>query len=181
MGDPVPTRRPTPVPTDYPTRNLQPTVHKFLCPTLESSKICSGHGTCNSENGKCLCDRGYTNDYCSEPMTCKVLDCGHGACDDSDGIPVCQCESGYDGNDCSHKTTKTHDDASDSNPDTNTNPDDTSSDEDNAGGLGWTQVLMWIAVAAALLLIAGGVVWGYKKFRPGAMKDCSSSMTWGWR
>jgi len=170
----IPTKRPTPTPTVFPTRNHQPTdrptVHQYLCPTLESSEICSGHGTCDSATGKCSCDRGFTNDYCSKAQSCKVFDCGHGSCKEQDGVAVCQCDQGYDGTDCNHKTAKSHSGDSTDTTDTtdlsdSTDDNDKPNDDDNS--VDWTSVVVWITVAAVLLLIAGGVVWGYKKFRPG--------------
>lgn len=79
---------------------------------------CSGVGECQVVDGEaqCECDQGYTGMDCSECALgylrydgdCMgVLECGvevcsmHGACDDSTGSVVCDCDTGYMGDDCS--------------------------------------------------------------------------------
>ncbi|MFN8397502.1 MAG: hypothetical protein U0176_22965 [Bacteroidia bacterium] len=52
---------------------------------------CGPHGTCN--DGICECEAGWQdgNDgYCTDPIPCYGLDCGHGACNPVD--EVCDCD-----------------------------------------------------------------------------------------
>ncbi|MGI5860885.1 MAG: clostripain-related cysteine peptidase [Myxococcales bacterium] len=79
---------------------------------------CAGHAHCDDASGTaaCVCDEGYTGQDCAscangyepdgtggcEPAPdCSAVDCGHGACDDSSGVPVCDCDTGYTGANCS--------------------------------------------------------------------------------
>lgn len=79
---------------------------------------CSGHGECVVDDGEpeCDCDVGYAGDACSEcypgyhideddecvlDETCSEGSCsGHGACDDSTGEVVCDCEPSFTGDHC---------------------------------------------------------------------------------
>ncbi len=80
---------------------------------------CGGHGTCDDSSGQvvCTCDVGYEGQACDAcaagyhddgqggcvaDETCQANTCsGHGACDDSGGAPVCTCDAGYAGLNCS--------------------------------------------------------------------------------
>ena len=58
---------------------------------------CSGHGTCQTDLGKCVCRRGFTGEDCgSVDYACPHNCAGHGYCD---GIK-CVCDEGYHGRDC---------------------------------------------------------------------------------
>lgn len=54
---------------------------------------------------------------------------------------------------------------------------DKSNVKDNS--VNWTSVVVWITVAAVLLLIAGGIVWGYKTFRPGGYEGLQQQYDMG--
>ncbi len=60
---------------------------------------CSGHGTCNDENGPvCMCDEGFHADglSCLEDDPCTGIDCSlHGTCDATSGLAKCNCDDGY--------------------------------------------------------------------------------------
>ncbi|MBN2497042.1 MAG: formylglycine-generating enzyme family protein [Deltaproteobacteria bacterium] len=77
------------------------------------SDPCAGDTTCASQHRECVNDQGYpvcgdcVTSYheeagtCVENIPCQVDTCsGHGACDDSSGVPVCTCDEGYAGDYC---------------------------------------------------------------------------------
>ena len=78
---------------------------------------CNYHGTCDDSTGEivCTCDTGYAGEYCGEcdtgyhdedgecveDETCAEDSCNyHGTCDDSTGVIVCTCDTGYAGDYC---------------------------------------------------------------------------------
>lgn len=67
------------------------------CPigVCEDSSYCSGHGTCNAEEGGCTCDYEWVGDRCDRPRTlCDPDPCnGHGTCNITDGS--CECNLGW--------------------------------------------------------------------------------------
>jgi len=83
------------------------------------STSCSNHGTCSVTGGmvSCVCASGYRGTFCDactasyhatsagnceQNQACPGAPCsGHGTCNDSSGLAVCACESGYSGADCS--------------------------------------------------------------------------------
>ncbi|CUI15089.1 Hypothetical protein, putative, partial [Bodo saltans] len=84
----------------------------LLCPgatVAEPTKACSAHGACNSDNGTCVCSRGYWGDACSG--TCPggaASPCSNrGECSTDTGVCTCDgtayglaceypCPGGYD-------------------------------------------------------------------------------------
>jgi hypothetical protein len=70
--------------------------------TRDASVICSGHGTCNPDDGACLCDNGFGGIACDSqcPMATingRELICGgRGSCVNS----TCNCLHGNYGTDC---------------------------------------------------------------------------------
>ena len=79
---------------------------------------CGAHGECADASGTaaCACDPGWAGPSCAacapgyqpdgqggceQAPDCSAVDCGHGACNDSSGAPVCVCDTGYTGSDCS--------------------------------------------------------------------------------
>jgi hypothetical protein len=77
------------------------------CPVGEDAAVCSGHGECYS--GGCVCATGYCGHACTSTncsastgvttSTCANDCSGHGVCDASRG--VCLCEADFGGYDCS--------------------------------------------------------------------------------
>ncbi len=78
---------------------------------------CSGHGECDDSTGItiCTCEGGYAGEHCDgcapgyhdewgvcvQNQVCLENTCtGHGTCDDSDGVVVCTCDTGYTGGFC---------------------------------------------------------------------------------
>uniref|UniRef100_A0A914UIL9 EGF-like domain-containing protein n=1 Tax=Plectus sambesii TaxID=2011161 RepID=A0A914UIL9_9BILA len=56
---------------------------------------CSGHGTCGND-GRCLCDRDFSGQFCDQ-RACPSEDCsGHGVCVDG----KCYCEFGWKNENC---------------------------------------------------------------------------------
>jgi EGF domain-containing protein len=91
-------------------------VQDEICPAVD---ICGDHGTCADTGGvvACTCDTGYEGELCDQcafayienaagecvlAENCPGADiCGdHGTCDDSSGVVVCVCETGYSGVQC---------------------------------------------------------------------------------
>ena len=59
------------------------------------SSNCSGHGTCDTKNGKCTCSGGYSGDNC-DMKECQSSNCsGNGTCDTKNG--KCTCTGGFIG------------------------------------------------------------------------------------
>jgi hypothetical protein len=87
------------------------------CPGRAIGEICGGHGSCDETTAICACDPGWgppkgpvdplIAGTCSCPLTTNGLACsGHGKCNvivDPYGmiIPMCACEPGWRGFDCS--------------------------------------------------------------------------------
>ena len=69
-----------------------------LCdvPTCDPLTDCSGHGTCDLDDGSCICDVGWTGAKCDSPV-CEPP-CVNGDCTASN---VCVCDDGWLGADCS--------------------------------------------------------------------------------
>jgi len=60
--------------------------------------LCNGYGTCNLNNGRCICDSKHSGRSC-EYLVCPNECSGTGTCNQNTGI--CQCDPGYSGDDCS--------------------------------------------------------------------------------
>ncbi|MCK9459148.1 MAG: hypothetical protein M0R80_05875 [Proteobacteria bacterium] len=97
---------------------------------------CSYHGTCDDATGLvvCDCDEGWDGDFCNScapgfhaeevegadagsdetcvlDQTCLPTSCdGHGTCEDSTGVVVCDCGTGYTGQFCADCDTGYHED-----------------------------------------------------------------------
>ncbi|XP_071447350.1 protein jagged-1b-like [Hetaerina americana] len=70
------------------------------------SGICGEHGRCISQPGggfRCVCDPGYTGQYCHENINdCKLNPCQNGGtCVDKVNSFQCICKEGWEGNICS--------------------------------------------------------------------------------
>jgi syndecan 4 len=81
---------------------LNPDVGPGGCPSDVATRVCSGHGRCNSK-GWCQCDRGFSGAACSRreylfacPHNCSAP--AGGRCDKAAGR--CVCASGRSGDDC---------------------------------------------------------------------------------
>ena len=83
------------------------------CPGLQilddSVLECSGHGTYNTENFKCVCEAGVKNTETCSMEDCSEETCINGSCVDG----VCKCNSNYYGANCStfcdmHTTCHSH-------------------------------------------------------------------------
>jgi hypothetical protein len=79
---------------------------------------CGDHGTCDDAGGVivCVCEAGWTGEFCNQcypgyhddgtgacvrDETCLANTCsGHGACDESTGVVLCDCDAGYVGDAC---------------------------------------------------------------------------------
>ncbi len=79
---------------------------------------CGENGTCEDSTGviECLCNEGYSGEYCGECSAgyhddgagncvideqCMANTCsGQGTCDDSTGVVSCSCDVGYNGDHC---------------------------------------------------------------------------------
>ncbi len=87
---------------------------------------CAGHGTCDEVDATCACEEGYAGDDCSTcevgfhrdatdacvvDASCATDDpCLNGACDDTGGVLTCDCDPGWDGEDCRACAAGWHDD-----------------------------------------------------------------------
>ena len=76
--------------------------------TCTGLRNCSGHGQCNYQSGRCICDAGWDGMDCGQGATKKracLNDCsGHGYCSDvvdAAGQNQCRCAADYGGADCS--------------------------------------------------------------------------------
>eukprot|EP01047_Picozoa_sp_COSAG01_P006930 COSAG01_NODE_256_length_20138_cov_24.233694_6_plen_725_part_00 len=63
---------------------------------------CSGHGTCDTRMGACMCNAGYDGEYCDVNIDdCASQPCLHGAtCVDGVNSYTCSCAAGYAGLSC---------------------------------------------------------------------------------
>ena len=68
--------------------------------TIGCPNGCSGNGVCNSSNGTCSCNSGWTGSSCATPQTyaCPNACSGNGICNTSNG--TCSCNSGWTGSSC---------------------------------------------------------------------------------
>eukprot|EP00192_Tetraselmis_astigmatica_P001999 CAMPEP_0117658272 /NCGR_PEP_ID=MMETSP0804-20121206/5776_1 /TAXON_ID=1074897 /ORGANISM="Tetraselmis astigmatica, Strain CCMP880" /LENGTH=1053 /DNA_ID=CAMNT_0005464783 /DNA_START=254 /DNA_END=3415 /DNA_ORIENTATION=+ len=123
MSDPLnPSSASGTCPQDCPVTKLCPMPVRPVAG--EAMKPCAGRGTCNDEEGTCLCDRGYVGEACSKCAhdyllsgstcisSCPVSPglnsilvgdpdavCGNrGMCDSV--LRACKCQRGYNGADC---------------------------------------------------------------------------------
>eukprot|EP00301_Raphidiophrys_heterophryoidea_P019822 c466_g1_i1.p1 GENE.c466_g1_i1~~c466_g1_i1.p1 ORF type:complete len:526 (+),score=108.88 c466_g1_i1:32-1609(+) len=72
------------------------------CPQNKFKEECNNVGTCVS--GKCICKRGYSGDACTENTfaNCLRFCSGHGICVEDFSVDSwkCQCDVGYESEDC---------------------------------------------------------------------------------
>jgi hypothetical protein len=88
-----------------------------VCAPACAGDSCGAHGECDDSSGEalCTCDEGYAGSSCGACAdahqdndgdgvcrpSCTLVDCGSkGACDDSSGEALCECEEGYAGSGC---------------------------------------------------------------------------------
>ncbi|KTF93204.1 hypothetical protein cypCar_00011236 [Cyprinus carpio] len=78
------------------------------CPSW-SGKMCNGYGTCDSGNGTCVCNEGYTGSACQNCLNgnaygdhCRSeCSCVHGKCNSGpDGDGECLCQPPFSGPKC---------------------------------------------------------------------------------
>jgi len=69
--------------------------------TNKDNEVCSGHGVCRSDSGRCQCDGGFRGVKCLE-RTCPYHCSGQGTCNTRSGR--CLCNDGYDGAGCHQLT-----------------------------------------------------------------------------
>jgi len=67
----------------------------------DQEEVCSGHGTCDVTNGKCVCFPSFSGTKCHEKL-CPGQCSGRGHCNKATG--ECECNGGYEGHSCQHMT-----------------------------------------------------------------------------
>jgi len=71
------------------------------CPTKSSFYDCTGNGVCDYSAGSCACNAGWSGSDCSVAVCSGSSTCsGSGLCVSTVSPPICDCDSGSDGDYC---------------------------------------------------------------------------------
>jgi hypothetical protein len=77
-----------------------PCTLQFCSPNTPGDVSCGGKGTCDSDQGKCVCEKGFWGDGCQESLCTPT--CVNGKCRKLDHASrgVCICDQGFSGAGC---------------------------------------------------------------------------------